>query len=157
MPRALALYPRFNNFIFLLDFFYCRAAQKRSGAVRSVSGIIHDAKHLDCDYQSFYRYVVLFMERCVARIKLSDHDFVAIKTVAIQDGLKLYEVLDKALLSTSMDMPLTALRPRGDVSYKTLYHTSPDNVLHIAEQLDCNQSNAIYTAIHHFLNSNTAA
>jgi len=97
------------------------------------------------------------MGKCVARIKLSDQDFVAIKTLALQDGVKLYEILDKALLTTSMNMPLSAIRPHGQHTYKTLYHTSPDNVLHIAEQLDCNQSNAIYTAIHHLLNEERVA
>ena len=91
------------------------------------------------------------MEKRVARIKLSDLDFLALKTLALQSGVKLYELIDTALVHTSADMPVSSLRPFPQFEYKTLYHTSGDIVNQIAEQLNCNQSEAIYTALLNWL------
>lgn len=84
------------------------------------------------------------------RIKLSDAEVTALKQMALEGGTcrKLYEVVNDALDMTASNPPNFLIQvPRSNTHYRTLYHCRPSAIDRLQELFDCNQSQAIYTAL----------
>lgn len=84
------------------------------------------------------------------RIKLSDAEVTALKQMALDGGAcrKLYEVINDALDKAASNPPNFLIQvPRANTQYRTLYHSRPTAVDRLQELFDCNQSQAIYTAL----------
>jgi len=84
------------------------------------------------------------------RLRLSDAEVTAFKQMAFNGGTckKLYEVVNEALDTAASNPPASLIQiPRANTQYRTLYHCRSSAIDRLQELFDCNQSQAIYTAL----------
>lgn len=88
------------------------------------------------------------------RIRLSDDEMESLKQLTLESGStrKLYEVVNEALDKTADNPPDNVIHvPRAERPYRTIYHCRDDSIERLKELYDCNQTQAIYTALRHTL------
>ena len=93
------------------------------------------------------------------RLRLSDAEVTAFKQMAFNGGSfrKLYEVVNEALDTAASNPPASLIQiPRANTQYRTLYHCRSSAIDRLQELFDCNQSQAIYTALRYSIDRSAA-
>jgi len=93
------------------------------------------------------------------RIRLSDEELEQLKQLTFASGpsKKLYEVINDALDNTASNPPEVMINmPRVPRPYRTIYHCREGAIDRLKELYDCNQTQAIYTALRHTLDQAAA-